>query len=288
MTESLMRDVSDTARWVAGFRAIESARPDALFRDPLAAALAGPRGAAMAAATTMWPTVVRTKLLDDLILDTLARGCDRVINLAAGLDTRPYRLPIPAEIDWYEADLPALSAYKESVLAGERAHCRRVVAQVDLTDSGALTDFLVEATAGAGRVLVLTEGLLPYLTADAVGRLSTLLRRPPIRWWLMDHWSPGVRYGVNRTLGRELGSAKWHFASSLDFFEGWSVDAAHSTFRAAARWRRSPLPLRGSALLPDHAIGPLERSRLWSGAVRLTPAGAQEPPAHRTSQETER
>ncbi|MGV9414358.1 class I SAM-dependent methyltransferase [Nocardia sp. NPDC003693] len=286
MTESLMRDVSDTARWVAGFRALESARPDALFRDPLAAALAGPRGAAMAAETTMWPTVVRTKLLDDLILDTLARGCDRVVNLAAGLDTRPYRLPIPAEIDWYEADLPALSDYKQSVLAAEQPNCRRVAAQLDVTDTAALTDFLAEATAGAEHALVLTEGLLPYLRPEQVATLSERLRRAPIRWWLMDHWSPGVRYGVNRTLGRRLGAARWHFAAGLDFFEGWSVDAAHSTFRAGARWRRSPLALRGSALLPDTGIGPIGRSRLWCGAVRLVHTGAREPLPHNSYQET--
>ena len=36
--------------------------------------------------------IARTKLIDDLIAASLAEGCDRVINLAAGLDTRPYRL----------------------------------------------------------------------------------------------------------------------------------------------------------------------------------------------------
>ncbi|MET9487040.1 SAM-dependent methyltransferase [Nocardia sp. NPDC006630] len=276
MTESTMRDVSDTARWVAAFRAIESARPDALFHDPLAATLAGPRGPALASGTSMWPTVVRTKLIDDLILDSLRNGCDRVINLAAGLDTRPYRLPIPGEIDWYEADLPAMSAYKESLLDGEKANCRRIVVPVDVTDTAALAEFLAEATAGAERALVLTEGLLPYLQPGEVRALSAVLRRAPIRWWMMDHWSPAMLRAVNVILGRRLGTARWQFGAPLDFFEGWSIDAAHSTFRAAARWRRSPAPLWGSALLPDAGIGPLERSRLWCGVVRLTNAGWQE------------
>jgi O-methyltransferase involved in polyketide biosynthesis len=41
MTDTLIENVSDTAFWIAHYRAVESARPDALFRDPLAALLAG-------------------------------------------------------------------------------------------------------------------------------------------------------------------------------------------------------------------------------------------------------
>jgi len=33
--------VTDTAFWIASLRALESERPDALFRDPLAGLLAG-------------------------------------------------------------------------------------------------------------------------------------------------------------------------------------------------------------------------------------------------------
>jgi O-methyltransferase involved in polyketide biosynthesis len=50
VTDPLISNVSDTARWVAVYRAWESARPDALFRDPLAGRLAGERGRAIAAA----------------------------------------------------------------------------------------------------------------------------------------------------------------------------------------------------------------------------------------------
>jgi O-methyltransferase involved in polyketide biosynthesis len=41
---ALIRNVSDTARWVAMYRAQESARPDALFHDPWAERLGGDRG----------------------------------------------------------------------------------------------------------------------------------------------------------------------------------------------------------------------------------------------------
>lgn len=101
--EPLVRNVSDTARWVAVYRAQESARADALFRDPYADRLAGERGRAIAAKVpgpgrSGWPMVVRTRLMDDLVMTSLAEGCDRVINLAAGFDTRPYRMSLPASL----------------------------------------------------------------------------------------------------------------------------------------------------------------------------------------------
>ncbi len=96
MIAPLISDVSDTARWVAAYRARESARPDALFRDPLAARLAGDRGQRIARALARpgddgWPLVTRTQLIDQLVTTAVAGGCDCVLDLAAGFDTRPYR-----------------------------------------------------------------------------------------------------------------------------------------------------------------------------------------------------
>ena len=88
--------VSDTARWVALYRAMESERPDALFHDPYARRLAGERGERILASlkqgrTWAWPMIVRTAVMDELILRGIARDrVDTVVNLAAGLDTRPY------------------------------------------------------------------------------------------------------------------------------------------------------------------------------------------------------
>src|SRR5262245_602126 len=111
MDEPLVADVSDTARWVAVYRAWESTRRDALFHDRLADRLAGERGRAIARAAprqarSSWPMITRTRLIDDCIAACLSAGCDRVLNLAAGLDTRPYRLDLPKDLDWIEADLP--------------------------------------------------------------------------------------------------------------------------------------------------------------------------------------
>src|SRR5262249_27457285 len=110
MADRIISNVSDTARWIAVYRAWESARPDPLFSDPLAARLAGEKGRAIAALAPRqvrsgWPMIVRTRLMDDLVLKSLRDGCDCVVNLAAGLDTRPYRLPLADSLTWIEADL---------------------------------------------------------------------------------------------------------------------------------------------------------------------------------------
>jgi len=69
--------VSDTARWVAVYRAMESERPDALFQDPFARRLAGPEGERIVATmkqgrSMAWAMIVRTAVFDELILASAA------------------------------------------------------------------------------------------------------------------------------------------------------------------------------------------------------------------------
>src|SRR6266550_813284 len=95
-----IENISDTARWVAYYRAMETERPDAIFRDPYAARLAGERGREIVdtlkrGRQTAWAMIVRTAVFDEIILDTIARhNADVVLNLAAGLDARPWRLDL--------------------------------------------------------------------------------------------------------------------------------------------------------------------------------------------------
>ena len=76
--------ISDTARWVAMYRALESERPDALFRDPHARRLAGPQGEAIlrhlpGARKFAWPMIVRTAVMDEIIVRAVQRdGVDTV------------------------------------------------------------------------------------------------------------------------------------------------------------------------------------------------------------------
>ncbi|HKW51509.1 MAG TPA: class I SAM-dependent methyltransferase, partial [Candidatus Eisenbacteria bacterium] len=138
-TEPLIRNISDTARWVAVYRARESERPVGLFRDPFAARLAGKRGEEIAAEVLRrsrndWSLVIRTYLFDSFITDYVRRGGDMVINMAAGLDARPYRMPLPSSLLWVEVDLPEILAYKEGVLKNDRPSCALERVRLDLAD----------------------------------------------------------------------------------------------------------------------------------------------------------
>lgn len=277
MTEPLISNVSDTARWVAVYRAWESARPDALFRDPMADRLAGERGRAIAAAAPKsarsgWPMVTRTRLIDDLIAQSLAEGCDRVVNLAAGFDTRPYRLELPASLHWIEADLPAMIDEKERLLAGETARCRLTRERVDLSDAAARAAFLEKALAGASKALVVTEGLLVYLDDDQVRAVGRDLARPAVRWWILDVTAPRIVAMIRKRMGQHLDNAPMKFAppDGVAFFEkiGWKARDIRPIFRSAVRFKRVPLLMRMFAFLPD----PDPRNpgnAFWSAVVRL-------------------
>ena len=123
--------ISDTARWVAVYRAMETERPDAIFRDPFARRLAGDRGQQIVdtlprGRQTAWAMIVRTAVFDEIILKTIERDrVDLVVNLAAGLDARPWRLEgLPASLRWIDVDLPGILSYKTETLAGETPVCR--------------------------------------------------------------------------------------------------------------------------------------------------------------------
>src|SRR5258708_7646053 len=139
--DAVLGDVSDTALLVAIHRAQESERRRPLFRDPYARTLAGERGREIARGMrhggVSWPVVVRTVVFDELITRAVERDAAAcVLNLAAGLDTRPYRLDLPAELRWVEADLPGILEYKARRLEGERPRRRLERVAVDLTCAG--------------------------------------------------------------------------------------------------------------------------------------------------------
>ncbi|MBV8741981.1 MAG: class I SAM-dependent methyltransferase [Sinobacteraceae bacterium] len=276
--KSLVSNVSDTARWVAVYRAWESARPDALFHDPYADLLAGDRGKAIAAlmpfpARNGWPLIARTKLIDELVLRAVAGGADCVINLAAGFDTRPYRLGLPPSLRWVEADLPALTDEKEAVLAQARPRCQLRRVKVDLADAAARSALLSDAVGDSLHALVVTEGLLLYLEDTQVRALSAdLAAQPSIRQWILDLASPGVLEMLRKGMGAHLANAQMKFAprKGVAYFEelGWEVAEVHSCLRAAARFRRLPAIMRLFAMLPEPHPRKLGK-RPWSAVVLL-------------------
>ena len=168
--------LGSTACWTAAVRAEENKREDALFRDPWAAALAGETGAAWLAQRaegSTLPILLRTKYFDDFLQKIVQEYPVRqVVLMAAGMDTRAFRLNWPAETQIYEIDQPGVLQEKEAVLTsmGAQPTCdRRVVAQ-DLT--GAWSEKLLQAGFQAQQAsLWLLEGFLFYLPNDQVCRI---------------------------------------------------------------------------------------------------------------------
>ncbi len=276
--DRLVRNISDTARWVAVYRARESTRPDAAFKDPFAHDLAGERGQRIAASLAddnmEWATIARTYAFDRLVTAQVEEGVDLVVNLAAGLDTRPYRLPLPASLRWVEVDLPEILDYKTEILANARPVCALDRVAVDLSNPDARRGLFRDLARTSSRALVLSEGLLIYLMADAVGELAAdLAAAPAFQRWIVDIVSPGLSTMINERAGplvREAG-APFLFgpAEGPAFFEryGWQPLKVRSLLKTAASLKRLPIFLRMMAMLPEGS-GPAG-SRPWSGVCLL-------------------
>lgn len=265
-----MRDVSDTALWVATFRAQETARRDALFRDGLAARLVGEEGPRLVrslgyAGRFSGGVIVRTVAFDDFIRSSLAtRGIDAVVNLGAGLDTRPYRIELPRTLPWWEVDLPHLFAFKEARLAGQVPRCDLRRLRVDLRDGPARRTMLRAVAAQCERALVVTEGVLPYLAPEDAATLAReIAEQPSFAFWAADLVAEMfLAYSGRRKFGKALAKAgaPFRFAprEGVRFFEafGFRVVEHRNPISEAYRLRRMPWYMR--PLKPLTAIPPRE------------------------------
>ena len=284
MSEPLIRDVSDTARWMAVYRARETERPDAVFRDPFARALAGDRGERIAAAVPFadehaWSFVARTYLFDRTVARQVHEGCDLVLNLAAGLDTRPYRLDLPPSLRWVEVDLPEILDYKEQVLGDAVPRCVLERVRLDLSNPDARRGLFNRIGRTSTRALVICEGLLIYLMRHEVGELARDLAAPAgIQRWAVDIVSPGLLEMMRERMDRIVAEAGAPFLfappEGPDYFGpyGWSPIKVRSMMKAAAKLERLPLALRMLSLLQD-SNGP-QGKRPWSAVCLLARSSA--------------
>ncbi len=277
-----IENIADTARWVALYRAAESERPDALFRDVHARRLAGARGAQILATlprpmrNAAWSVTARTVLFDRLILQQMAEGVTLVVNLAAGLDTRPYRLAFPAGVTWVEVDQAALLEEKTALLTDAEPQCRLERIPVDLAQDGPRRALFQQLGQRAERTLILTEGLVMYLPVSTVAALADdLAAIPTVQSWITDLISPGLLRMIDKSWGAALrsGGAAMHFAppEGAAFFapHGWRTAETHATFTAARQLRRLPWLLHLFSFLPGSDR--YHPDRPWSGVVLLQP-----------------
>lgn len=274
--EPLIRNISDTALWVAYYRAEENDRPDRVFSDPYARRLAGQRGEEIAGTMTFikggWPLIARTWLIDKLVMEHISRGFDMVVNLAAGLDTRPYRLELPETLQWVEVDLNDILRYKEKILEHEKPRCRLERITVDLSNRAARQELFRQLGSRAKKVLVVTEGLLIYLQQEQVVEIAEdLTAQPSFQRWVIDLASPGLLKMMNRKIGRQLSQAQAPFLFAPEegplFFEKhhWKKLEVHSQLRTAAKLKRLPFFLKVITMLFGGRGKKPKPNQPWSG-----------------------
>ncbi len=184
---AITESVGATALGVAASRAVETAGANPLIRDEFAELLvssAGPAWARLADADMAWLDgdqhgqrvhrvgcdyqAVRTHFFDEYFGAAVKAGIRQVVILAAGLDSRAYRLDWPSDTAVYEIDQPKVLEYKAGILESHGAvpAAKRQAVAVDLRDDWPA------ALVGAGfdrtrPTAWLAEGLLAYLPSDA-------------------------------------------------------------------------------------------------------------------------
>jgi methyltransferase (TIGR00027 family) len=278
-----IRHISDTALWVAVYRAQESELADAVFRDPYARRLAGDRGMQIAAAMPFaqrhsWSYTARTWLVDQVIEREVQQGADMVINLAAGLDSRPYRMQLPASLRWIEIDLPDMLKYKQEVLAAERPLCALERVPLDLKDTAGRQALFQRLGGEANHVVIVSEGLIIYFEADGVIELARDLAAPSsFRRWVTDLTSPALLKMLQKTIGGPLVDAgsplKFAPREGPEFFAsyGWQLVETRSLLHTAAKLKRLSFGLRLLSLLPDP--GGRKPDKPWGGVCVLENRG---------------
>lgn len=256
INRSVTGQVSDTAFMAAAYRAIETERPNALFHDPLSAMLAGERGRRIVDSLPKqafiggWTVVIRTRIIDNFIQAAITEGVDTILNLGAGLDTRPYRMDLPKSLRWIEVDYPHVIQLKTLRLADEMPRCRLERAGLDLTDVDARQIFLNEIAGQSQKILVLTEAVIPYLSEKAVASLGADLRAlDTIKYWLVDYFSPrSYEYRRRSGMSQAMKNTPFLFEPTdyFDFFaqNGWQPRETRYFAIEAERLRRpAPFPL---------------------------------------------
>lgn len=285
--------VQATAFLAAACRAAELARPAPRVRDELAPRFVAARPAHLPDYRALLAAggeevVARTALLDAVLAETLAIAAARgrapvLVNLGAGFCTRPYRLDLSACQLVLELDAAPVLEIKAGVLAGATASAPVQRVGLDLRDQDGLAATLASRCAQADSVIVLSEGLLPYLPVEAVTTLAATLGQVGEASWLTDLVCTASAQGMAQ-LARAAGvTLPLYGLDTLAPVEssGWAV----VDYRILPVARRTPLaggrPGGGSG--PVGGQGARASHGVVDGVVVLHHTGGGQPEPGRTS-----
>lgn len=117
-------------------------------------------------------------------------GSDTIINVGAGLDTRPYRMELPSSLRWVEVDHPHVIERKAALLRDETPRCAIEHWGLDLTDGGGRKELFGQIGAASSKAMALTEGVIGYLTVDQVASIADDLHTmPSCELWVTEYFS---------------------------------------------------------------------------------------------------
>lgn len=251
--EKPFKNISDTAYLVAAYRAFETERKDALFKDPYAKQLVGQHGLEVVhqlpdGKDSSWFLVARTVILDQWITDLIhSEKIDTVLNLASGLDTRAFRLSLPSDLNWYDIDLPEITQYKKNNLEGIKPKCQYHLIPLDLSDQTQRSQFFDSVSKDSKKSLIISEGFLMYLNPTQVADLAQELgRHKSFQFWLAELIGPVQLKLIQMKWGKAFKEAnsQMQFAPSNgpDFFKqyGWENRHFISLFDKAIEIGRAP------------------------------------------------
>ena len=190
--------------------------------------------------------IVRTVIMDEYIMQCVSEyGVDSVINLAAGLDTRPYRMNLSSSLHWYEVDLPVIIQYKEKILANDQPICKFEQLALDLRNYHARDAFFKRISENSQNVLILTEGLLAYLRKEEVEKLASDLHKySNFTYWVSDISRPKALIKMKKYYGKylEAANAMMHFApeNGTEFYKplGWKCEDYRSAYEESRKINR--------------------------------------------------
>ncbi|MFV8234637.1 SAM-dependent methyltransferase [Mycobacteroides chelonae] len=297
--------VGATAVMVAAARAAETRSDAPLIRDPFAQLLVERAGAGA------WSVIasddvrrqlaeldpeadrimqyavdyqaVRTRFFDGFFERASRAGITQVVILAAGLDSRAYRLDWPAGTTVYEIDQPLVLQYKRQTLDEHdvRSACLRREVAVDLRQDWpvALQREGFDVTAPTAW---LAEGLLMYLPTEAQDRLFELIvdqsapgsriaveavgpdnaKRHEVRSKMREHFDRARKLAGIEGESLDVGSLMYHDDNRTDVPQwlagrGWTVRAipAEAEMADAGRLVHSEEDIRGNTLIEAELKG---------------------------------
>jgi O-methyltransferase involved in polyketide biosynthesis len=197
-----------------------------------------------------------------------------VLNLGAGLDGRPYRMSLPTHLRWVEVDFPSIIEFKSAALDKHSPVCNLQRIGMDLLDLPLRHDLFSRCLGISEPSLVITEGILVYLSNDEAASLArAILDNPAVRYWIQDYDNAGSR-PLPRGWEKKLRAAPFRLQAPdwFGFFEqcGWKPLTIITSADEAKRIHRPyPYDFPYGLLMRALPSGMRQKIMSLSGAVLM-------------------